>query len=67
MELGTSADFLESYELVAFDVADPEGSSNDVVAGAVHGGELLCVPNPGMSKSEGLHVQRLQTGKLQGR
>jgi hypothetical protein len=38
-ELGTAADFLESYELVAFDVADPEGSANNIVAGAVHGGD----------------------------
>lgn len=38
VELGASADFLESYELVAFDVADPEGNSTDIVAGAVHGG-----------------------------
>ena len=40
-ELGTAADFLESYELVAFDVADPEGAANDIVAGAVHGGAAV--------------------------
>jgi hypothetical protein len=40
-ELGTAADFLESYELVAFDVADPEGGANDIVAGAVHGGDTV--------------------------
>ncbi len=37
-ELGVVTDFLESYELVAFDVADADGGGNEVVAGAVHGG-----------------------------
>ena len=43
-ELGTAADFLESYELGTFDVADPEGAANDIVAGAVHGGTFSLHP-----------------------
>ncbi len=39
-EIGTVADFMESYELVAFDMADAGAGDNEVIAGAVHGGEL---------------------------
>lgn len=47
--MGTVSDFMESYELVAFDM--PDGSPNVTVAGAVHGGAsasgaCLALPHP---------------------
>lgn len=47
-EVAAAHDFMESYELVCFAVMDPEAGANEVIAGAVHGGEplpLVAVPN----------------------
>ena len=38
VEIGTAADFFESWELVAMDVADVDAGGNEAVVGAVHGG-----------------------------
>ena len=37
--MAAAHDFMESYELVCFAVTDPEAGANEVIAGAVHGGE----------------------------